>query len=201
MELIYYVYAYVRSHDNATAKAGTPYYVGKGKDKRMFRRHPGISIPKDKHFIVFMETSLTEIGALALERRYIRWYGRKDNDTGILHNKTDGGDGVFGITNTGKGVPKTTASIEKRLETYKLKGFGGWKNPEHQGKKMKQTRIAAGTWGKTNAKKAWETRRENGRDKQSPEYVAKRMASYRLTCARKKLLRTFALRCPNLSHP
>lgn len=94
---IYYVYAYLRSKDSTTAKAGTPYYIGKGKDIRAYSKHPGVTLPSDKSLIVLLETKLSNIGALAIERRLIQWFGRKDLGTGILLNKTDGGEGSSGL--------------------------------------------------------------------------------------------------------
>jgi hypothetical protein len=79
-------------------------------------------VPKDPNYIVFLEQNLSEIGALALERRYIEWYGRKNMNTGILHNKTDGGDGVAGS--------KWTIEARERA-SKRMKG----KPPPNKGKK------------------------------------------------------------------
>lgn len=89
----FYVYAYIRSKDSHTAKKGTPYYIGKGKDRRFCSKDHNVSVPKDHNYILILEQNLTDVGACALERRYIKWYGRKDVNTGILCNKTDGGEG------------------------------------------------------------------------------------------------------------
>jgi hypothetical protein len=87
----YYVYAYRRLSDN------TPYYIGKGTGNRAYQKtNRSVSVPKNKTKITFLQTNLFEEDAFTLETKYIKLFGRKDLESGILLNKTDGGEGVSG---------------------------------------------------------------------------------------------------------
>jgi hypothetical protein len=87
--MIYYTYAYLR-------KDRTPYYIGKGKKGRIHSTHRKFKPPKDKSRIIFLKQNLTEEEAFRHEVYMIAVFGRKDLGTGILHNRTNGGEGSSG---------------------------------------------------------------------------------------------------------
>lgn len=92
----YYTYAYLREDR-------TPYYIGKGKDYRAYSKvNRKVNVPpKDR--IIFLKQNLTEEEAFKHEVYMIAVLGRKDLETGILMNLTNGGDGTSGAIAWNKG--------------------------------------------------------------------------------------------------
>jgi uncharacterized protein YdaL len=110
-----YIYAYLRNKDSATAKAGTPYYIGKGKGNRAYAHHGKTPVPKDKSYIKFIRTNMSEQDAHQLEIALIAEHGRKDLNEGILLNMTDGGEGTSGLSDAAKA--KMSNSLRGKLKS------------------------------------------------------------------------------------
>jgi len=117
----YYTYAYLRED-------GTPYYIGKGKGYRAYVKHynsnvrGGFFAPPERDRIIILKKNLTNQQALKHEIYMIALFGRKDNNTGILRNLTDGGEGGLGHIPWNKGgtIPdhQKESNRQMMLERY-----------------------------------------------------------------------------------
>lgn len=133
-----YVYAYIRKSNN------TPYYIGKGTKYRAWSKQHSVSVPKDLSKIIILEQNLTEVGALAIERRMINWYGRKQLNSGILHNKSAGGEGALGAV---WNLKKRESMRQNKIQWHKNNDITGKNNPMYGKRHSESTRQKLGARG------------------------------------------------------
>jgi len=140
-ESVFYVYQYLRED-------GSPYYIGKGSGRRYLSHDRVVSPPTDKTRIQIVKDKLTEAEAFALESQLILQYGRKDINTGILRNKTNGGEGASGAKRTEEQLANYRGKVHS--EETKKRRSGSMKKykrtPEHQQKITESLQGRAPTW-------------------------------------------------------
>jgi hypothetical protein len=158
---MYYVYAYLRPD-------GTPYYIGKGKDNRVYANHR-VKVPADESKIKIIAHKLSEYESFLLETRLIKQYGRKDLGTGILRNLTDGGEGASGWV-----MPQY---VKEKISSIK-QGQTPWNLGKEHSQSAKEK--MANAW-KKRAPVSDETKRKlsEAHKNKSPEVLAKYKAAAR----------------------
>ena len=183
---IFYVYQYIR-------KDGTPYYIGKGSGRRYLSRDRAVPPPVDKNRIQIIKDNLTESEAFELESHLILQYGRKDINTGILRNKTNGGEGASGAKRTEEQLANYRGKVHseetKKRRSDSLRKYT--RTPEHQQKINESLQGRAPTWtGRTHTE---ETRAKlralyigKKRKPMSPESKAKLSEKMKQVRANKK---------------
>lgn len=95
-----YVYRHIRIDINQ------PFYIGVGDDEDYVRANSVSGrnerwkeiVSKTDYEVEIIFDNISKNEAFDKEIEFIRLYGREDVDTGILANKTNGGEGVFGMS-------------------------------------------------------------------------------------------------------
>jgi hypothetical protein len=126
----FYTYLWLRED-------GTPYYVGKGKNGRAFRKG---SPPLER---ILVQEFPSEADAFDAEKFLIDYYGRKDClGDGLLINHTDGGEG--GTTNLGKTFSADTRAKMRQWQIGRKMSAEAKRNMSvaHKGVKLPPDRVA-----------------------------------------------------------
>ena len=122
----YYTYAWLRED-------GTPYYIGKGRNGRAFRKGG-----PEKSRVLLLKQNCTEEEAFKHEKYMISVFGRKDTGTGILINLTEGGDGSSGYLHTEETKQKMKGpKTNEHKQTLSEVRIRLWENPEYREKMTK----------------------------------------------------------------
>ena len=150
----YYVYAYLRED-------GSPYYIGKGKGDRAYSSSRRFK-PTSRDRILIVLQNLTEKQAFDNEIEFIKWYGRKNNNTGILRNLTNGGEGASGVIPSEETRKKLSDANKGRPTGRNMTGSNGtmYGRKHSDESKKKMSLKALGNKNNTGYKTSEETKRK-----------------------------------------
>jgi hypothetical protein len=164
---MYYTYAYLREDK-------TPYYIGKGRNNRINEFHTKyVKLPPKERRIILKYFD-NEYSAYEHEKYMIFVFGRKDLDTGVLINRTEGGDAPpkNNIAGWNKGLKMKFSEERNKKISQSLSGKK--KSDEHK-KKLGEAAKGRIPWNK--GKSRFETEEEKINHKR--EYNKKRSARLR----------------------
>jgi hypothetical protein len=196
----FYTYAYLREDK-------TPYYIGKGSRARAYRKNRRVRPPKDESRIILLKQNLTEEEAFKHEIYMIAVFGRKDLGTGILHNRSDGGEGNSGWVPSeetrrkksermkGKNNPNYGKSPSEETRKKQSESLKGKNNPFYGKKHSEETKK---NWSeKRKGKKHSEETKKNWSEQRNGKYMGENNCNYG-----KKIWNdgcgniTFSIECP-----
>jgi hypothetical protein len=153
-----YVYRHIRHDKNI------PFYIGVGlSDKNYFRAYQKSKSKRSEYWhnisqngydVEILMDGLTKEQAFEKEKEFIKLYGRKNNNTGILCNMTDGGENP--PINVGDKNPAKRKEVREKLSKQRIgikltnehrKNLSissirsGKKPPSRKGKKMSRESV------------------------------------------------------------
>jgi hypothetical protein len=161
-----FVYCYLRKADFS------PYYVGiSSNHSRPVSKLHNCAVPADRSLIRVMKAGLSWDQAKEWEIRYIAVYGRKDIGTGILRNRTDGGEGFKGLVFTEQhrqAIRRTRAKVVScpKWRHRQRMAHLGKPCPDHV-REMHAQRMSGHKWSEAEIAARALTRRQNEASKRA----------------------------------
>ena len=174
IEMHYYTYAYLREDK-------TPYYIGKGTGDRIYSTDKITKPPKDKSRIIYLKQNLTEEEAFRHEIYMIDVFGRKDLGTGILRNRTNGGEGPSGAIRSDETRKKIgEANKGKTLSEETRKKMGEAKKKMSNKTRIKYSETKKGeknpNYGKTPSKETKKKMSESQKGRTHSEETKRKLS-------------------------